>query len=207
MCATRSGQILNLSALALDCGLTHNTAKTWLSVLETSGLIYLLLPHHRNFGKRLVKSPTLYFIGAGLAARLLGIRNGEQLFLHPARGKLFESFVISELPKSCYNEGRDPDFYFWRDSSGTEVDLLVPNQATVLPTGLSRVIPASYHLANSISRKTNSPACFSLDLALLVICWAFLKVRVKVRVGVLDENVREKFRVWGAGSALNSSMS
>lgn len=84
---------------------------------------------------------------------------------------------------------------------------LYKNQATVLPTGLARVIPASYHLANSISRKTNCPACFSLDLALLVICWAFLKVRVKVRVGVLDENVREKFRVWGAGSALNSSMS
>jgi hypothetical protein len=124
MCASWLGRLLNLSALALDCGLTHNTAKAWLSVLETSGIVYLLKPYHKNFGKRLVKSPKLYFIDAGLAVRLLGIRTPEELFIHPNRGNLFESFVVAELLKTRYNEGRDPDIYFWRDSLGTEVDMV-----------------------------------------------------------------------------------
>jgi hypothetical protein len=85
--------ILNLSALALDCGITHDTAKAWISVLETSGIIFLLRPYHKNFGKRLVKSPKLYFMDTGLAARLLGIKTAQECFLHPNRGNLFESFV------------------------------------------------------------------------------------------------------------------
>jgi predicted AAA+ superfamily ATPase len=127
MCAARVGQLLNLSALALDCGLTHNTARAWLSVLETSGIVYLLKPYHANLGKRLVKSPKLYFIDSGLAARLLGIRTPEELFIHPNRGNLFESFVVAELLKSRYNKGLDPDIYFWRDSAGNEVDVLFPD--------------------------------------------------------------------------------
>jgi uncharacterized protein len=124
MCASRVGQLLNLSALALDCGLTHNTAKAWLSVLETSGIVYLLKPYHKNFGKRLVKSPKLFFIDTGLAARLLGIRTREELFMHPNRGNLFESFVVSELLKTRLGQGREPELYFWRDSLGTEVDVV-----------------------------------------------------------------------------------
>jgi hypothetical protein len=124
MCASRLGQLLNLSALALDCGLTHNTAKAWLSVLETSGIVYLLKPYHKNFGKRLVKSPKLYFIDTGLAARLLSIRTSEELFIHPNRGNLFESFIVAEMLKTRYNQGHDPDIYFWRDSLGTEVDVV-----------------------------------------------------------------------------------
>ena len=124
MCASRLGQLLNLNALAMDCGLSHNTARAWLSVLETSGIIYLLKPYHRNFGKRLVKSPKLYFVDAGLAARLLGIKTSEELFVHPNRGNLFESFVVAELLKARFNQGLDPDIYFWRDSSGTEVDVV-----------------------------------------------------------------------------------
>jgi predicted AAA+ superfamily ATPase len=124
MCAARVGQILNLSALALDCGLSHNTARAWLSVLETSGIVYLLKPYHRNFGKRLVKSPKLYFIDTGLAARLLGIKDSEQLFVHPNRGNLFESFVIAELLKTRLNKGLDPDIFFWRDNIGTEIDVV-----------------------------------------------------------------------------------
>lgn len=124
MCASRIGQLLNLSALAMDCGLSHNTARAWLSVLETSGIVYLLKPYHRNFGKRLVKSPKLYFVDTGLAARLLGIKTSAGLFVHPSRGNLFESFVVSELLKARFNQGLDPDIYFWRDSSGTEVDVV-----------------------------------------------------------------------------------
>jgi predicted AAA+ superfamily ATPase len=124
MCASRVGQILNLSALALDCGITHNTAKAWLSVLQTSGIIYLLRPFHENFGKRLVKSPKLYFLDSGLVCRLLGIKSAEELFVHPHRGNIFESFVVSEILKTRYNQGMDPDIYFWRDNVGNEVDIV-----------------------------------------------------------------------------------
>lgn len=96
-------------------------------MLETGGIVYLLKPYHANFGKRLVKSPKLYFIDSGLAARLLGIRTPEELFIHPNRGNLFESFVVAELLKSRYNKGLDPDIYFWRDSAGNEVDVLFPD--------------------------------------------------------------------------------
>lgn len=122
MCASRVGQLLNLSAL--DCGITHNTAKAWISVLETSGIIYLLRPYYRNYGKRLVKTPKLYFTDPGLACRLLGIRDREQLFLHPNRGNLFESFIIAELLKERLNRGLTPDLYFWRDNTGIEIDVV-----------------------------------------------------------------------------------
>lgn len=124
MCAARIGGILNLSALALDCGITHNTAKTWISVLEASGIIYLLKPYHENFGKRLVKSPKLYFIDTGLAARLLGIKTAHDCFIHPNRGNLFESLIVSELIKSRANKGIEPDIYFWRNNLEAEVDIV-----------------------------------------------------------------------------------
>jgi len=124
MCAARIGQILNVNALALDCGLSHNTARAWLSVLETSGIVYLLKPYHRNFGKRLTKSPKLYFIDTGLACRIIGIRTAEELFIHPHRGNIFESFVVSELLKKRNNQGHESDLYYWRDNVGTEVDIV-----------------------------------------------------------------------------------
>jgi len=124
MCASRVGQLLNLSALAQDCGITHNTAKAWISVLETSGIVYLLKPYHNNFGKRLVKTAKLYFVDTGIVCRLLGIQDAEQLFLHPNRGNIFESYVVSEMLKNRLNEGRTPDLYFWRDNTGTEVDVV-----------------------------------------------------------------------------------
>jgi len=123
-CASRVGQLLNLNALALDCGLSHNTARSWLSVLETSGIVYLLKPYHQNFGKRLVKSPKLYFIDTGLASRLLGIKTTQELFVHPNRGNLFESFVVAEILKARYSGGFDPGICFWRDNVGTEVDIV-----------------------------------------------------------------------------------
>lgn len=131
MCASRIGQLLNLSALALDCGLSHNTARSWLSVLETSGIVYLLTPYHRNFGKRLVKSPKLYFIDPGLACRLLGIKTAEELFVHPNRGNIFESYVVAELLKARYAGGFDPGIHFWRDNVGTEVDILYEDGQTL----------------------------------------------------------------------------
>jgi len=124
-CAARTGGVLNLSSLALDCGITHNTAKAWISVLSISGIVCLLRPYYKNFGKRLVKSPKLYFTDPGLACRLLGIQTAEQLFLSPMRGSLFEGFIISELLKNRLNRGENPELWFWRDNSGMEIDCLI----------------------------------------------------------------------------------
>jgi predicted AAA+ superfamily ATPase len=125
MCAARTGQLLNLSSLGADCGISAVTAKQWLSVLEASYIVALLKPHHRNFGKRLVKSPKLYFCDVGLATWLLGIRDAAALDTHAARGALFETHVISELMKQRLNAGRPADLYFWRDHIGHEVDVLI----------------------------------------------------------------------------------
>jgi predicted AAA+ superfamily ATPase len=124
LCAARTGQLLNLSALANDCGISHVTAREWLSVLEASYVVMLLRPYHRNFGKRLIKSPKLYFLDTGLAAWLLGVRDVETMNIHAQRGALFETLVVSEFAKDAFNRGQPADFYFWRDSGGHEVDLL-----------------------------------------------------------------------------------
>ncbi len=133
LCAGRTGQLLNLSSLANDCGITHNTAKAWISVLEAGYIVHLLPPHHQNFNKRLVKTPKLYFLDTGIATWLLGIRNSEQLATHAQRGALFESWVISELLKARYNAGETSNLYFWRDRSGNEVDLLIDHGTHLSP--------------------------------------------------------------------------
>jgi predicted AAA+ superfamily ATPase len=125
MCAARTGQLLNLASLGADCGISAVTAKHWLSVLESSYVVMLLKPHHRNFGKRLVKSPKLYFLDVGLAAWLMGIRDAAALEIHAARGALFETWAVSELYKQRLNKGQNSNLYFWRDSSGNEVDVVL----------------------------------------------------------------------------------
>ncbi len=125
LCAGRIGQLLNLSSLAVECGISVPTATSWLSVLEASYICYLLRPDWNNFSKRLVKSPKLYFYDTGLACSLLDIKSSEQLALHFSRGALFENMVINEFIKKAWNQGRDADLRFWRDSQGNEVDLLV----------------------------------------------------------------------------------
>ncbi|MCA1804845.1 MAG: DUF4143 domain-containing protein [Xanthomonadaceae bacterium] len=101
-----------------------STARAWLSVLEASDLVFLLPPYHRHFGKRLVKTPKLYFVDVGLACWLLGIRDAGVLALHPLRGALFETLVVSEFVKLRLHAGRPTDLYFWRDNNGLEADLL-----------------------------------------------------------------------------------
>jgi len=125
MCAARTGQILNLSSLANDCGITHSTAASWISVMEASYLIYLLRPHYRNYNKRLIKAPKLYFIDTGLAAWLIGIHSADQIRFHAQRGHLFESFVVSEFLKARFNQGLPSNLFYWRDSKGIEIDLLL----------------------------------------------------------------------------------
>ena len=133
MCASRTGQLINLTSLGADCGISAVTAKQWLSVLETSYIVTLLRPHHSNFGKRLVKTPKIYFLDSGLAAWLMGIRSAETLETHAARGALFESWVVSELYKKRLNVGLPIDLFFWRDNTGNEVDLIVENEKGLQP--------------------------------------------------------------------------
>jgi predicted AAA+ superfamily ATPase len=133
LCAGRTGQLRNLSSLATECGITHNTAKAWISVLEASYVVFLLRPHHANLNKRLVKSPKLYFYDVGLASWLLGIQTPAQIETHPLRGNIFETFIVSELMKSFFNRGERPPLYFWRDSHGNEVDVIVEQGHRLMP--------------------------------------------------------------------------
>lgn len=133
LCAGRSGQLLNLSSLANDCGITHNTAKAWISVLEASYVLFLLRPHHANFRKRLVKTPKIYFFDTGLLCWLLGIQDPGQLATHPLRGSIFETFIVSELMKTRFNRMLNVVFYFWRDSSGNEIDVIADYGDKMMP--------------------------------------------------------------------------
>lgn len=133
LCAGRAGQLINLSDLGNDAGVSHNTIKEWLSVLEASFIIYRLPPHHKNFSKRLIKSPKLYFIDTGLLCWLLGIRNADQLIGHAMRGPIFENLIISELLKFQLAAGEIPSLFFWRDSAQLEIDLIVDNGTTLIP--------------------------------------------------------------------------
>lgn len=124
MCAARSGHLLNLNSLASDCGISQPTARQWLTVLQASYVLTLLPPHHRNFGKRLVKTPKLYFLDTGLLCYLLQIRSSQELFAHPMRGAIFETWVVSETLKHRFNQGLNADLFFWRDNHGLEIDLM-----------------------------------------------------------------------------------
>lgn len=124
LCAGRVGQLLNLNSLGNDAGVSHTTARQWLSVLEASYILFPLPPYHPNLSKRLIKSAKLYFYDVGLAAFLLGIEQPDQLFTHPLRGGLFENLVIMEALKYRYNRDRRSNLFFYRDSAGQEIDLI-----------------------------------------------------------------------------------
>ena len=131
--AGRVGQLLNLSSLANEVGVSSMTLKEWVSILEASFVIYRLPPYYRNFGKRLVKTPKLYFVETGLAAWLLGIETPEQILRDPLHGGLFENLVVMDALKTRLNAGRDPSLYFWRDGNGHEVDLVFERQRHLIP--------------------------------------------------------------------------
>ncbi len=124
-CAGRTGQLLNLSSLGNDLGITYKTVRSWISILEAGFILFLLPPYHRNYNKRLVKSPKIYFYDTGLLCTLLDIRSPQQLFSHYLRGGIFESYVISEYKKLRHHRGIPPAAYFWRDNAGHEVDLIL----------------------------------------------------------------------------------
>lgn len=133
LCAGRMGQLLDLTSLGNDCGISANTVKSWLSILEATYIIFLLRPHHANFSKRLIKSPKLFFYDTAIASHLLSIQNPKQIETHYSRGSLFESMILSDLIKQRFNAGLQPNLYFWRDQSGLEVDCILDEGTSLTP--------------------------------------------------------------------------
>jgi len=133
LCAGRIGQLLNLTSLGNDCGISTGTVKKWLSLLEASYILFLLQPHYKNFSKRLVKSPKLYFYDTAIACSLLGLTSPEQVSTHYMRGNLFESYILSEFAKQYYNKGELPSLYFWRDKHGHEIDCIIEQGDKLTP--------------------------------------------------------------------------
>ncbi|GHV36787.1 ATPase [Synergistales bacterium] len=163
LAAGRCGQILNLSSMGAEAGVSHNTAKAWLSVLQASFIVFLLQPFHKNYKKRLIKSPKLYFYDTGLVARLLGITNPEQLALHPLKGGIFESFVVSEIMKNFHNNARSPGCFFWRDSSGHEVDMVIEDRMRVFPVEVKSGKTIASDFFNSLRRWRDMAAPYEND--------------------------------------------
>ncbi len=133
LCAGRTGQLLNMASLAIETGVNNKTIASWIGILESSFIIFRLQPHHRNFNKRLVKMPKLYFYDTGLVCALLGIQNEEQLEFNPYKGALFENFVITEIIKTRFNKAEPHHLYFWRDNTGHEIDVIIEEANKLFP--------------------------------------------------------------------------
>lgn len=133
LCASRIGQLINYDDISREVGLSNNTIKNWLSILEASFIIIRLQPYHANISKRLVKTPKLYFVDTGLAAYLLGIETVDQIRRDPLRGHLFENMVVLDLIKARYNQGQNHHLYFYRDQQKHEVDLVYQNARNLMP--------------------------------------------------------------------------
>jgi predicted AAA+ superfamily ATPase len=131
--AIRCAGLLNLSELARDVGIAVNTAKDWLSILEASFQVFLLRPYFVNLGKRLVKSPKVYFVDTGLLCYLVGLRDAEHAAAGPMGGAIFENLVVAELFKTSLHRGQEPALYFWRTAAGSEVDLVIESQSRLIP--------------------------------------------------------------------------
>lgn len=133
LCAGRIGQLLNLQSLGNDVGISHTTARNWLTLLQASYVVFLLQPWHSNISKRQIKSVKIYFYDVGLAAYLLGVENELHINRHPLKGNLFENLVVIEALKYRFNRGKRSNLYFWRDAKGNEIDLLIEAGPDVMP--------------------------------------------------------------------------
>jgi len=132
--AGRVGQLINASSLSNEVGVSSPTITGWISALKATFICFTLKPHFRNFNKRIVKTPKLYFYDTGLLCYLLGINSKEQLDIHPLRGNIFENFIVSEQIKKKNNNNEEANFYFWRDQKGHEIDLIEDCSSYLLPT-------------------------------------------------------------------------
>jgi len=148
--ATRAAGLLNLSDLARDVGIAVNTARDWVAVLEASFQIFLLRPYFVNLGKRLVKSPKVYFTDTGLLCYLVGLRDGEHAAAGPMGSALMENLVVAELFKTSLHRGDEPAMYFWRTAAGSEVDLIIETQAGLVPIEIKASSTARPEMAKGI---------------------------------------------------------
>lgn len=160
LCAGRSGQLLNLSSLGADAGISHTTARSWISILQAGFIIHLLPPHFANFSKRIVKTPKLYFMDTGLLCYLLRIREPAEIVTHAMKGAIFETFVLAELYKAFVHRGEAPPLYFWRDQSGHEVDVVVDTGTRLIPIEIksSETIDRSFFDGLKFYQSLGSPA-------------------------------------------------
>jgi len=133
LCAGRVGQLLDLTSIGNDCGITAHTVRSWLSILEATYVIFLLHPHYKNFSKRVIKTPKLYFYDSAIVCQLLAIQSSEDVKTHYLRGGLFESLILSDFFKARFNAGLTPNLYFWRDKSGHEIDCLLEKGTSLVP--------------------------------------------------------------------------
>ncbi|MEM9723434.1 MAG: DUF4143 domain-containing protein [Bacteroidota bacterium] len=133
LAAGRVGQLLNYSNLANEVGVDHKTIQSWLGVLQASYIIHLLPPYFNSFNKRLIKTPKLYFYDTGLLCYLLRISSEADIIQHPYRGAIFENFIINELLKNRFNQGKQSNLYFWRDQSQNEIDVIKDEGRTITP--------------------------------------------------------------------------
>lgn len=124
LCAGRCGQLLNISSLATETGIAYNTCKSWFSYLTTGYILQLVQPYHKNYNKKIIKAPKLFFTDTGLLCHLLGINSTDTLALHPLRGAIYENLIYTELLKQKLNEGKGADIWFWRDNHGIEIDFI-----------------------------------------------------------------------------------
>lgn len=153
--AGRCAQILNLSSFASDLGVAVSTIKTWLSILSANQIIYLLPPYYKNFGKRIIKSPKVYFTDCGLVAYFLGLRTRELLLYGPLAGALFENYIIQETLKIFYNKGQQPELYYYRTHKGAEIDLLIPQNSKIIPFEIKMTDSLSKEMVANIMKVTN----------------------------------------------------
>ncbi len=152
LCAARTGQLLNIANLAVECGVAQGTARSWLSVLEASYIVHLLQPYHRNLGKRVVKTPKLYFCDTGLACSLLSVQGSQHTAIHPHRAALFETLVVAELLKRRLNAGLRSNLYFWRDNIGTEVDVVIEEGLRLVPIEIKSGLTVNTDLLAPMTR-------------------------------------------------------
>jgi len=131
--AARSGQMLNMAELARDADVAPNTAKSWLSILQASGLVYLLEPYHNNLTKRMIKTPKLYFLDTGLCSYLTEWSSSKTLEVGAMSGAILETWILNELLKSYWHRGRRAPFYYYRDKDQKEIDLLIIQDGTIYP--------------------------------------------------------------------------
>jgi predicted AAA+ superfamily ATPase len=146
LCAGHAGQMVNLSSIGNDIGVSYQTIKKWISILETSFIVYLIRPYHKSFNRRLVKSPKLYFYDSGILCSLLGIRSYDSLISYHNKGAIFENFIITELLKNSINTNDHANLYYWRDHTGNEIDCIIEKDTHIKAIEIKsgKTIPTDY---------------------------------------------------------------